>query len=58
MEDLQPKEVPLYISRSTHSTEANKTGVWRFSLPVYEEKTAPCCAACPAGKDVARIEML
>ena len=58
MEDLQSKEVPLYISRSTHSTEVNKTGVWRFSRPVYEEKTAPCGAACPAGEDVARIEML
>jgi len=34
------------------------TGEWRFVRPTYDEKTAPCSAACPAGEDIARIEML
>ena len=46
------------MPRSTQSTEANKTGSWRFLRPRYEEKTSPCSAACPAGEDIARIEML
>lgn len=48
----------LLIPRSILSTESNKTGSWRFLRPRYDEKTAPCSAACPAGEDVARIEML
>ncbi|MBP1720953.1 MAG: porD, partial [Deltaproteobacteria bacterium] len=44
--------------RSYISTEANKTGSWRFLKPRYEEKTAPCSAACPAGEDIARVEIL
>jgi NADPH-dependent glutamate synthase beta subunit-like oxidoreductase len=48
----------LYISRSLTTTEGNLTGTWRFVRPSYEEKTAPCSAACPAGEDIARIEML
>ncbi|HDL08537.1 MAG TPA: hypothetical protein ENG35_07375, partial [Desulfobacteraceae bacterium] len=31
---------------------------WRFVSPMFEEKTAPCSAACPAGEDIGRIEML
>lgn len=49
---------PLRISRSTVFTEINKTGSWRFVRPGYDEKTAPCSSACPAGEDIARIEML
>jgi NADPH-dependent glutamate synthase beta subunit-like oxidoreductase/ferredoxin len=52
------KELGLFFSRSTQSTLVNKTGTWRFSRPVYEEKTAPCGCACPAGEDIARVEML
>ncbi len=52
------KEVPLFISRSSMSTEVNKTGSWRFVRPKYDEKTAPCSTACPAGEDIGRIEML
>jgi 2-oxoacid:acceptor oxidoreductase delta subunit (pyruvate/2-ketoisovalerate family) len=48
----------LFISRSTRTCEGNKTGSWRFLKPGYLEKTAPCSAACPAGEDVGRIEML
>jgi 2-oxoacid:acceptor oxidoreductase delta subunit (pyruvate/2-ketoisovalerate family) len=36
----------------------NKTGAWRFLHPKFEEKTAPCSAACPLGQDIPRIEML
>ncbi len=48
----------LFISRSYLSSEGNKTGSWRFLRPRYDEKTAPCGAACPAGEDIGRIEML
>ncbi|HAA05830.1 MAG TPA: hypothetical protein DCE18_21035 [Syntrophobacteraceae bacterium] len=48
----------LHIPRSHLTTESNKTGSWRFLRPRYDEKTAPCSAACPAGEDIARIEML
>ena len=42
-------ESPIHIMpRSTLSTEANKTGSWRYLRPRYEEKTAPCSAAWSA----------
>lgn len=47
-----------YISKSSATTESNRTGTWRFLRPAYAEKTAPCRAACPAGEPIARIEML
>ncbi|HRT71626.1 MAG TPA: FAD-dependent oxidoreductase, partial [Syntrophales bacterium] len=46
------------MPRSYMSTESNKTGSWRFLRPRYDEKTAPCSTACPAGEDIARVEML
>jgi NADPH-dependent glutamate synthase beta subunit-like oxidoreductase len=49
---------PLYIPRSFTTSESNQTGSWRFLRPRYDEKTAPCSAACPAGEDIGRIEML
>lgn len=49
---------PLIIPCSYLTTESNKTGSWRFLRPQYEEKTAPCSAACPTGEDIARIQML
>ncbi len=48
----------LLFSCGTQSTETNRTGSWRFVRPVAAEKTAPCSAACPAGQDIAAIEML
>jgi NADPH-dependent glutamate synthase beta subunit-like oxidoreductase len=48
----------LFISRSIRTSEGNKTGSWRFLKPRFDEKTAPCSAACPAGEDIGRIEML
>ncbi len=49
---------PLLIPCSYLTTEGNKTGSWRFLRPQYEEKTAPCSAACPAGEDIGQVEML
>ena len=50
--------LPLLIPCSSQSTESNKTGSWRFLRPQFDEKTSPCSVACPAGEDIARIEML
>jgi len=58
MSSQEPKPVPLLIARSSQTTEANKTGAWRFLKPRYNEKTAPCGVACPAGEDIGRIQML
>ena len=55
---MSNKEISLKVSRSSISTEINKTGFWRYVRPVFKQKTAPCAAACPAGEDVARIEKL
>jgi NADPH-dependent glutamate synthase beta subunit-like oxidoreductase len=52
------QEMPLHISRSTLSSRINKTGSWRYVKPIYDEKTAPCSAACPAGEEIPQIEML
>ena len=57
-EDVTMKTRPLFIPQSYLTTESNKTGSWRFLRPRYDEKTAPCSAACPAGEDIGRIEML
>ena len=58
MKSLSLGDIPLFIPRSSMSTAVNKTGSWRFFHPKYEEKTAPCSAACPVGLDIPRIEML
>ncbi len=52
------EQISLLIPCSSQTTESNKTGSWRFLRPLYDEKTSPCSAACPAGEDIARIEML
>jgi NADPH-dependent glutamate synthase beta subunit-like oxidoreductase len=58
MNDSSFNRIPLFIPHSSTSTKMNKTGSWRFFHPKFDEKTAPCSAACPLGQDVARIEML
>jgi len=58
MKEPSFRELPLFIPHSHTSTAVNKTGSWRFFRPKYDEKTAPCSAACPLGQDIARIEML
>jgi NADPH-dependent glutamate synthase beta subunit-like oxidoreductase len=54
----QSRAEALFLPRSYTTTESNKTGSWRYLRPRFEEKTAPCSAACPAGEDIPRIEML
>jgi NADPH-dependent glutamate synthase beta subunit-like oxidoreductase len=58
MKNSSYQKIPLFIPHSSVSTQVNKTGSWRFFLPKFDEKTAPCSAACPLGQDIARIEML
>lgn len=58
MDDSSFNKIPLFIPHSSTSTKVNKTGSWRFFHPKFDEKTAPCSAACPLGQDIARIEML
>ena len=58
MQSKMKDSIPLLVPHSFGTTESNKTGSWRFLRPRYDEKTAPCSAACPAGEDVGRIEML
>jgi len=54
----QSRAEALFLPRSYTTTESNKTGSWRYLRPRFEEKTAPCSVACPAGEDIPRIEML
>jgi NADPH-dependent glutamate synthase beta subunit-like oxidoreductase/Pyruvate/2-oxoacid:ferredoxin oxidoreductase delta subunit len=41
---------PIAVSRTT--TEVNPTGSWKYIQPRYEDRVAPCNAACPVGIDV------
>jgi len=50
------KPISLFISRSSTTSRINKTGAWRFARPRYQDQTAPCSAACPAGVDIPKIE--
>ena len=40
------------IAVSTTSTLANRTGSWKYIQPIYQDKIAPCNAACPVGVDI------
>ncbi len=40
------------ISVSSASTLSNRTGSWKYIQPIYQDKVAPCNAACPVGIDV------
>jgi len=40
------------IAISRGHMDWNKTGTWRTQRPFYEDKTAPCNVACPAGNDI------
>ena len=50
--------IPLFYSRSTLSTESNRTGDWSYLQPTYRDLTAPCVASCPCGTDIPRVETL
>ncbi len=45
-------------SRSLDTMEWNHTGSWRFLRPRYQDKVAPCAEACPAGEDIAQVQLL
>jgi len=40
------------ISVSNTSTIGNRTGSWKNIQPIYQDKVAPCNAACPVGIDI------
>jgi len=41
---------PIAVSSTT--TMANRTGSWKYIRPIYQDKIAPCNAACPVGIDI------
>ncbi|MCC7478048.1 FAD-dependent oxidoreductase [bacterium] len=45
-----PGRPPLSVSRI--STEVNRTGSWKYTMPVYHDRVAPCSAGCPTGVDI------
>lgn len=46
------------MARSSGTMLWNQTGSWRFLRPRYQDKIAPCGEACPAGEDIAVVELL
>jgi NADPH-dependent glutamate synthase beta subunit-like oxidoreductase/Pyruvate/2-oxoacid:ferredoxin oxidoreductase delta subunit len=46
MEGLPPLAVSFWDTLSI------RTGAWRYLRPLFQPKTAPCHAACPAGEDI------
>lgn len=50
-------ELPPTV-RSEGTMDWNLTGSWRYLRPRYQDKVAPCSEACPAGEDVAQVELL
>jgi NADPH-dependent glutamate synthase beta subunit-like oxidoreductase len=57
-EELLAFRIPLFFSRSTTTTEDNRTGDWSYVQPSYRDHTAPCSEACPCGTDIPRVERL
>ncbi|GAB4341025.1 MAG: NAD(P)-binding protein [Candidatus Abyssubacteria bacterium] len=51
MNTQEPKKRPV-SPISEAGVLNNRTGSWRYLRPSYEEKRAPCIAACPAGERV------
>jgi 2-oxoacid:acceptor oxidoreductase delta subunit (pyruvate/2-ketoisovalerate family) len=45
-------QIPSLIPISRAGVLDNLTGSWRYLRPRYEEKLAPCIAACPAGERI------
>ena len=45
-------QIPPLIPISRAGVLDNLTGSWRYLRPRYEEKLAPCIAACPAGERI------
>lgn len=55
---IKTEKIPLLIARANVASDIHKTGSWRFARPVQTLKTAPCSRTCPAGEDIAAIEMM
>jgi len=51
------REMPM-LSRSADTMAWNHTGSWRFLRPRYQDKDAPCSAACPTAEDIPLVELL
>jgi NADPH-dependent glutamate synthase beta subunit-like oxidoreductase/Pyruvate/2-oxoacid:ferredoxin oxidoreductase delta subunit len=51
------KDVPT-VPMSLGSMLVNETGTWKYVLPLYQNRTAPCNEACPAGEDIVRYMIL
>jgi NADPH-dependent glutamate synthase beta subunit-like oxidoreductase len=49
-EPRRPATPPISVSRAT--TEANRTGSWKYIRPVYQDGVSPCNAGCPVGTDI------
>lgn len=45
-----PRTPPISISSTT--TEANRTGSWKYIRPAYHDRIAPCMAGCPTAVDI------
>ncbi len=48
--DLAHGVPPIAVSNT--STLANRTGSWKYIQPRYQDRGAPCNAACPVGIDI------
>jgi len=46
-----PHAVPE-VAVSTTSTLATRTGSWKYQVPAYHDRVAPCNARCPVGIDI------
>ncbi len=40
------------VAISTTSTLATRTGSWKYQMPAYHDRVAPCNARCPVGIDI------
>jgi len=49
-QDLAHGVPPIAVSST--STLANRTGSWKYIQPIYQDRVAPCNAACPVGVDI------
>jgi NADPH-dependent glutamate synthase beta subunit-like oxidoreductase len=56
MKDRLENSGSLFIPKSNAASRLNKTGSWQFARPVFQDRTAPCSAFCPAGNDIPKIE--
>jgi NADPH-dependent glutamate synthase beta subunit-like oxidoreductase/ferredoxin len=45
-----PRTPPISISNTT--TEANRTGSWKYIRPAYHDRVAPCIVGCPTAVDI------